>query len=139
MRGEPSVRTTRDGRGMEGDRYALGTGHWSDHRWEPVTLVSIEDLQMAGARLGRPLDPAAMRRNVVTVGVRLQDLVGRAFRVGEVTLEGTRPCDPCRYLEERTTPGLRQALAGLGGLRALILSPGVMRRGDPVGLLDGDQ
>lgn len=90
MRRVRSIRT--DGlRGLEGDRYALGKGHWSDHRWEPVTLVSAEALEEVARVLGRPVDPATVRRNVVTRGVELDVLVGRVFRIGEVTLEGRRP------------------------------------------------
>jgi len=137
MRLRTEVRTAPGGRGLEGDRYARAAGHWSGNRSEPLTLVSAEALDEVAARLGRPIDPGSVRRNVVTRGVMLQDLVGRVFRIGEVTLEGTRPCDPCRYLEELSgVPGLLDGLAGRGGLRAAIRSEGTIRIGDRVEVVE---
>jgi MOSC domain-containing protein YiiM len=131
------VRTAREGRGLEGDRYARAAGHWARHRSEPVTLVSAEALEEVSIRLGRSVDPALVRRNVVTRGVTLDSFVGRVFRVGEVVLEGTRPCDPCRYLEELAgIPGLLEGLVGRGGLRATIRMEGTIRVGDPVELVE---
>lgn len=119
--------------GLEGDRYALGRGHWPEEQSEPVTLVAAEALEEAARILGRPLEPAAVRRNVVTRGVELDALLGRRFRIGAVTLEGRRPCHPCRYLEELLKlPGLKRALEGRGGLRAVLHSEGTLRVGDPV-------
>lgn len=139
MRRVRSIRT-HGLRGLEGDRYALGKGHWSDHRWEPVTLVSAEALEEVARVLGRPVDPATVRRNVVTRGVELDALVGRVFRIGEVRLEGRRPCDPCRYLEALGgVPGLKEVLAGRGGLRATLRSEGTFRVGDPVGAVPTSQ
>ena len=132
MRSLPSVRTV-DGRGLEGDRYLRRSGHWSGHRWEPITLVSVEALEYVSHILGRPVGPAAARRNVVTQGVSLETLVGRGFRVGDVVLRGTRLCDPCRYLEELTgIGGLKEALKGRGGLRAVIVEDGTIRLNDAV-------
>lgn len=120
-------------RGLEGDRYALGRGHWPEDRSEPVTLVAAEALEEAARILGRPLEATAARRNIVTRGVDLNALPGRRFRVGAVTLEGRRPCHPCRYLEElMELPGLKRALKGRGGLRAVLRSEGTLRVGDPV-------
>ena len=137
MRPHSEVRTAPGGMGLEGDRYALESGHWSTHRWEPVTLISAEALEDVAQELGRTIDPASARRNLVTRGADLEALVGQTFRVGEVTLEGTRPCDPCRYLEELSgIPGLLEALVGRGGLRAAIRSVGAIRVGDPVEIVE---
>lgn len=134
--GEPVVERervrARAGRGLEGDRYLRGTGHWSDHRWHHLTLVEAEVVE-ALAREGHRVEPGQLRRNVVTRGVRLEVLVGGAFEIGDVRLEGLRPCEPCRYLEELLDePGLKAALRGRGGLRARILEGGVLAPGAPI-------
>jgi len=119
----------RAGLGVVGDRYTRRTGHWSDPRWpdQQLTLVEAETADDLG------LAPGLLRRNVVTRGVRLDDLVGRHFRIGAVRVLGVRPCDPCRYLEHLLgRPGLRDALEGRGGLRAETLSDGWIAVGDPV-------
>jgi hypothetical protein len=114
--------------GIPGDRYATRTGHWSDRRWpdQECTLVEVELAEELG------LDPALLRRNIVTRGVDLSALIGVEFFVGTAQLRGVRNCDPCRYLETLTRPGLYEALAGRGGLRAAILRGGVVRVGDRI-------
>lgn len=108
------------GVGISGDRYATGRGHWSDPRWpdQEVTLVEgevAEDLAV---------DAGQLRRNIVTRGVRLNDLIGLTFQIGGVRLVGVRCCAPCRYLDSLTRPGLRHALRERGGLRTHILQGG---------------
>jgi hypothetical protein len=130
--GEPMVGhaevEVRPGLGIVGDRYALGRGYWSDPRWpdQELTLVEAEVAEALG------VDAAALRRNVVTRGGSLNALIGVRFRIGAVLLEGVRPCDPCRYLERFTRPGLARALAGRGGLRARVLTAGRLRVGDAI-------
>ncbi|MEX2446691.1 MAG: MOSC domain-containing protein [Dehalococcoidia bacterium] len=121
------------GVGIVGDRYALRTGTWSDPRWrdQEITLFAAEvaeDLR---------IDPAGVRRNVVTRGVDLYGLVGVRFRLGGAVVEGRRPCDPCRYIERMNGhPGLARALlGGRGGLRARIVEGGMVRLGDPIEVL----
>ncbi len=119
------------GKGIAGDRYLLGTGHWSDPRWpdQELTLIMAETTAALG------LDPASLRRNIVTRGVDLDVLIGATFRLGEATLLGVRRCDPCRYIERFTRPGAMRELATRGGLRAHILSGGRVRVGDQIRLL----
>jgi 8-oxo-dGTP pyrophosphatase MutT (NUDIX family) len=69
-------------------------------------------------------------RNVTTRGVRLNDLLGRRFWVGEVLCEGTRLCEPCQYLADLTGKPLLGPLVHRGGLRADIVRGGFIRRGD---------
>jgi len=120
------------GRGLAGDRYFEGTGHWSrPGLWSEVTLVASEDLEAAAAALGTDrIDPAHTRRNLLTTGIDLSTLIGRTFQVGEVTFEGVRSCDPCGYIEGRAeVEGLKEALANRGGLRARIVEGGTLRPG----------
>ncbi len=116
------------GIGVAGDRYALGRGHWSDPRWpdQEVTLIEAE----VAAALG--IEAGSLRRNVVTRDIDLGTLIGRSFRAGTAELEGVRACDPCRYLETFTRPGIARDLAGRGGLRARVLRAGRIAVGDPL-------
>ena len=72
------------------------------------------------------------RRNVVTRHVRLNEMVGKRFRVGPVTLEGLELCEPCRLFAKRTHKEALQFFSGKGGLRATIVTGGVFVVGDPV-------
>lgn len=119
--------------GVRDDRYRAGTGRgfWVGKGDSPLTLVDADAVRAAARDLGRPLDPVELRRNVVTEGVDLGSLIGRRFRVGDVLLEGERPCDPCMRLERHLgVPGLKAALQGRGGLRVRVVLGGTIRVGD---------
>jgi MOSC domain-containing protein YiiM len=122
------------GRGLEGDRYALGKGSFS--RWpgagRAVTLIAQEVIESLRRESGLDLDNGRSRRNIVTLGVHLPDLVGRTFRIGAARFRGDRLAEPCGYLERRLGAGLVTALRGRGGLRADVLDEGVLRTGDRV-------
>ena len=130
--GEPmtSCRTVSvsAGLGIEGDRYRERTGHWSDPRWPDQELTLIE----AEVAESLDIDPGLLRRNVVTRGDRLADLIGHDIRIGEAVLRFVRPCDPCRYLEDLLArPGLRAALDERGGgVRAAVIQGGTITVGD---------
>lgn len=118
------------GVGIEGDRYALRTGTWSAPRWhdQQLTLFAAEVAEAIS------VEPSLVRRNLVTRGVDLLDLVGLRFRIGAVELAGMRVCAPCRYIQQLNgLPGLTKALGGAnGGLRARIVTGGTIRPGDPL-------
>src|SRR5437867_13073333 len=131
------------GLGLEGDRYFLGTGTYSpkpSHGNREVTLIETETVaalfdgvqNAEGHRLGIKLSPAETRRNIATSGVPLNHLVDREFWVGSVLLVGTRLCEPCKHLDELTRSGVMGGLIHRGGLRAQILTEGLIRPGDIV-------
>jgi hypothetical protein len=121
--------TARAGRGLQGDRYCDGRGTFSNPyaRGLDLTLIEAEVLDELGT-----LAPEESRRNVVTRGIDLNALVGQWFRVGEVECLGQRLCEPCAHLQRLTRPGTLRALVHRGGLRADVLTDGVIRIGDAV-------
>lgn len=135
--GEPMARVPSasliPGVGIEGDRYALHAGWWSDPQWpdQELTLFEAETAETIG------IEPHEARRNVVTRGLRLATLVGMRLQIGEALLVGVRACDPCRYIEQVTgRPGLMDALVGCnGGLRCHIERGGQVRVGDVIEVL----
>jgi len=122
-----------EGRGLVGDRYERGAGTFSNPRGSgyDLTLVEAEALEELSAR-DVELPPVEARRNLVVRGIALDDLIGRRFRVGEVECFGQRRCEPCSHLERLTQPGVLRGLVHRGGLRADVLSGGVIRTGDRV-------
>jgi MOSC domain-containing protein YiiM len=120
---------------LEGDRYFDGTGTFSPQPQRPdfeVTLIEREKVEAFAAESGLPFTAAAARRNLVTEGVDLNALVGREFMVGTVRLRGVRLCEPCAYLAKISFPETLRGLVHKGGLRAQIVSEGVIRVGDAV-------
>jgi MOSC domain-containing protein YiiM len=119
------------GAGLDGDRQRAGRRGPSRRQ---VTVLQAEHLEVVAALLGRddPVDPAALRRNLVVAGIPVLALKGLRFRVGEVVLEGTGPCHPCSRMEEALGPGGYQAMRGHGGITAAVVTGGRVRRGDVV-------
>lgn len=119
-----------DRSGIVGDRYALGTGYWSnfpDQSGSAMTLISREVLDEVD------IDSVQARRNVVTEGVSFEDLLGKTFRIGTILCIGVRPCDPCKYLEQAVRVGLRRDLRGIrGGLRVDVVGEGSFSVGDEI-------
>ena len=115
------------GRGLQGDRYAGGSGK------RGITLIQAEHLPVIAALAAQPRVAASLlRRNVVVSGIPVIALKGRRFRIGEVLLEGTGDCDPCSRMEAALGPGGYNAMRGHGGLCARILEGGQLRMGDAV-------
>ena len=119
------------GVGLEGDRYATGAGTWSpDPRVDRhITLIEAEVVEDLAATDGIHLAPGETRRNVTTRGIRLNDLVGRRFRVGDALCEGTRLCEPCQTLTDSIGKPILRPLVHRAGLRALIIEGGEIEVG----------
>ena len=121
------------GRGIEGDRYFLGTGTYSK-KPEPgrqITLIKSEVLQWLNNEFQISVEPEESRRNVLTRDVEINDLIGTEFFAGPVLLKAHRVTQPCRYLEKLLgRPGLYKALWNNGGISCEILSDGIIKEGD---------
>lgn len=121
------------GRGLVGDRYFEGTGTFSATAKKPsheVTLVEVEEIEDFNTRFGSNMKPEDFRRNLVTRGIRLNDLVGQRFAIGSVTFEGIRLCEPCAHLAAATRDEVLKGLVHQAGLRAAIVESGTVRVGD---------
>ena len=122
------------GRGLESDRYFSGAGTFSGTVEAPsyeVTLIESELVEAFNERAEVALEPSAFRRNLLTQGVSLNALVGKTFKVGEVTLTGTRYCEPCNHLATIVRKDVLE-MVHQAGLRAGIVSGGTIRVGDAI-------
>jgi MOSC domain-containing protein YiiM len=139
-RGEPVIFAKQihvvPGMGIEGDRYfyphaQVDPPHKTGRQ---LTLIEIEAIEAMNRQDGISITPAQARRNVVTRGVRLNDLVGKYFYVGNVRLLGARLCEPCSYLASRTDSRILQSMTHRGGLRTEIITEGVIEINDMITL-----
>ena len=99
-----------------------------------MTLVAAEAMDALSEEGEVSIEPAATRRNVLTRGIDINELVGKRFRIGEVECEGVELCEPCSHLESLTQPGAIKALVHRAGLNADILNDGEISIGDAVAL-----
>lgn len=129
LRAVDSIRAVA-GSGLEGDRNFRADG--SGKPDQEVTLIESEAIEGLERDSGIAITGLQSRRNLLTRGVSLNDLLGREFRVGEIKLRGLELCEPCRHLERLTQPGVLKGLVHRGGLRAQILEGGMIRPGDPI-------
>jgi MOSC domain-containing protein YiiM len=120
-----AVEVTADG--VVGDRYSQARN---------LTLIEAEALEGLLADTGIELSAAEVRRQVLTRGIRLNDLVGQRFTVGGVECIGEELCEPCNHLQGMTKEGVLRGLVHRGGLRADIVSGGRISIGDEVAALD---
>jgi MOSC domain-containing protein YiiM len=123
------------GRGLLGDRHCRPSDApplAPDDRVPDVSLVEAEVLEFLRAEYGIELSGAETRRNVVTRGVRLHDLIGRQFQLGGLLCEGIEVCQPCVHVQQKVGKPILKPLAHRGGLRARILRSGTVHVGDSI-------
>jgi len=119
--------------GIESDRYAAGLGRYSrSPGGREVTLFEIETARALKEECGIDLHPHEHRRNLTTEGIVLEELVGKTFSVGEVTLEGLRPSKPCRYLNMMSKKQIFTMLNDRAGLFCRVVSGGTLLVGAPI-------
>jgi len=118
------------GRGLEGDRYfqAVENGKPTAE----ITLIESEGIEAAAAESGVEIQLEDTRRNVITSGVNLDELVGTRFHLGEVEVEALEENPPCKHLADVAGKPLLKPLARRGGVRGRIVTGGVIRAGDSI-------
>jgi len=114
------------GEGIRGDRYFA---HKKDYKGQ-ITFFEWEVYEALRQVCDvYDLSPAAFRRNVITRGMRLNDWIGHRFSMQGIVFEGTQECSPCYWMNTAFHPKAEDALRGRGGLRAKILTSGILQTG----------
>ena len=122
-------------RGLEGDRFFRESWSSAGRPDKAVTLIEEETIKAAAGELGAELVAGEIRRNIVTRGVPLLDLLNCEFTIGGVVMRGLRLFEPCAHLERVSkVPGICRAFVHRSGLKAAILTGGIIRVGDQVAL-----
>jgi len=141
--GEPMQEVSRveaiAGKGLAGDRYCEGKGYYTgDPIWDAnVTLIAEEAFDAINTEQGEQYDPRMLRRNLVTQGIDLKQLIGKQFRIGDVVLRATKEWPPCSYVSRlNDRPLLIKHFARDGGIGANVVEGGVIQAGDAIEVLD---
>tara|TARA_Y100000590_G_scaffold151522_1_gene174107 strand:- start:2277 stop:2717 length:441 start_codon:yes stop_codon:yes gene_type:complete len=98
-----------------------------------VTLIEIENIEDYNLRFGTSIPPINFRRNIITKGIKLNELIGKEFDIGKVKVKGHDLCRPCISLQ--TTLGKENVIKEFlrkGGLRCEILIGGIISVGDKI-------
>jgi MOSC domain-containing protein YiiM len=127
------------GKGIVGDRYheraleflAVGDQVPSNH----ISVISKEELASFLERNNAEIDYADFRRNVLTSGIDLRELIGRQFKLGSALCQGIEDCDPCVFLAATVHRSVLPEMKEKAGLRAIILEDGDLKIGDTITLI----
>jgi MOSC domain-containing protein YiiM len=140
MQSVSHIRVNADS-GIEGDRYALGTGAYSDvepRKVRHISLISASGIETANDWLKAGDEPtfdgAETRRNILLEGITANDLnnlVGQQFQLGSLQMLGTELCTPCeRPAQLLSRPSFMEAFEGRGGIRAEVINSATLAVGD---------
>jgi MOSC domain-containing protein YiiM len=117
------------GQGIEGDRFF---GYKSDYKGQ-VTFFSSEIHDQLCAQLQVwDRGPEVFRRNIIVSGVDLNSLIGQEFEIQGIRFLGMAECSPCEWMDQAFHPGAEIALKNQGGLRAKVLSSGILRTDEQI-------
>ena len=113
----------------------IGDRHFKDFNdpYCQLTLIESESIDYYNSKYGLNISYLDFRRNIVTKGIQINDLVGKKFHIGNVNVEGIDLCRPCRHLTEILNQGnIIKEFLRRGGLRCQILSSSVINIGDEI-------
>ena len=113
----------------------VGDRHFKEFNdpYNQISLIESESIDYYNNKYSLNIPYIDFRRNVITKGIQLNDLVSKKFVVGDVELEGIDLCRPCRHLTEiLNQDNILKEFLRKGGLRCQILSSSTIKVGDRI-------
>ena len=120
------------GKGIVGDR------HFKDFNdpYCQLSLIESENIDEYNSKFGLNIPYIDFRRNIITKGIKLNNLIGKKLLIGNVKVEGIDLCRPCRHLTEMLDQGnILKEFLRKGGLRCQILTSSKINIGDDIKVL----
>ncbi len=101
-----------------------------------LSLIEAENIDDYNSKFGLDIRYVDFRRNIVTKGIKLNDLIGKKILIGKVLAEGIDLCRPCKHLSEiLNQPNIIKEFLRKGGLRCQILSSSKIKVGDEIKII----
>ena len=116
----------------------IGDRHFKDFNdpYCQLSLIESENIDYYNIKYGLNIPYIDFRRNIVTKGIQLNELVGKKFKIGEVEVEGIDLCRPCKHLTEiLDQANIIKEFLRRGGLRCHILSSSKIKIGDKIKII----
>ena len=116
----------------------VGDRHFNEFNdpYNQLSLIESENIDYYNIKYGLNISYIDFRRNIITKGIQLNDLVGKKILVGNVELEGIDLCRPCKHLSETLgQENIIKEFLRRGGLRCKILTSSCIRVGDKISIL----
>ena len=130
---EVSVIEVLANKGIVGDR------HFNEYNdpYNQLTLIESENIDYYNQKYNSNIPYVNFRRNIVTKGIKLNDLIEKKLLIGEVKIEVIDLCRPCRHLQEKLAQGnIIKEFLRRGGLRCHILSSAKINVGDTIKIIN---
>ena len=121
------------------DKGIVGDRHFREYNdpYSQLSLIEAENINYYNIKYSLNIPYVDFRRNIVTEGIQLNNLIGKRFLVGSVELEGIDLCRPCRHLSELLhQDNIIKEFLRKGGLRCQILSSSKINVGDVIKILN---
>ena len=117
------------GKGLVEDRFFRE----NNKKESQITFIEIENIRHYNQMFKTSIFPKDFRRNIITEGIKLNELVGSEFFVGGVKIKAHDLCRPCKSLQETLKQkNLVKEFLYKGGLRCEILTNGKITVGDEI-------
>ena len=120
-------------KGVVGDR------HFNEYNdpYNQITLIELENIDYYNNKYNLNIPYIDFRRNIVTKGIKLNDLINKKILVGDVKLEVIDLCRPCKHLQEKLNQNnIIKEFLRRGGIRCHILNSSQIKVGDNIKLID---
>ena len=114
-------------KGVVGDR------HFDNYNdpYNQLTLIEAENIDYYNTRYNLNIPYKDFRRNIITRGIELNNLIGKKIKIGNAEVEGVDLCRPCRHLTEVLDQNnILKEFLRRGGLRCQILNSSKINLGD---------
>ena len=120
------------GKGIIGDR------HFKDYNdpYNHLSIIESENIDEYNKKYNLDIPYLNFRRNIVTRGIKLNDLIEKKLMIGNVKLEVIDLCRPCRHLSEKLKKGnIVKEFLRKGGIRCEILNDGKISTADQINII----
>ena len=120
------------GKGVIGDR------HFKDYNdpYNHLSIIESENIDEYNKRYDLNIPYLNFRRNIITRGIRLNDLIDKKILIGNVQLDVIDLCRPCRHLSDKLgKDNIIKEFLRKGGIRCGILNNGKISIGDQIKII----
>tara|TARA_B110001450_G_scaffold212031_1_gene203858 strand:+ start:127 stop:573 length:447 start_codon:yes stop_codon:yes gene_type:complete len=121
------------------DKGIVGDRHFQEFNdpYNQLSLIECENIDYYNNKYKLNIPHLDFRRNIVTKGIELNDLIGKKIKIGDVLVEGIDLCRPCKHLSEKLNQkNIIKEFLRRGGLRCRILSSSNININDEIKVLD---
>ena len=117
----------------------IGDRHYDEFNdpYCQLSLIESENIDDYNIKHSLNIPYIDFRRNIITKGIKLNNLIGKKLQIGEVKVEVIDLCRPCKHLSEiLNQDNIIREFLRKGGLRCQILSSSRIFVGDQIKIID---